>query len=265
MSIGDQWGQYGMGEMNKDRSFRLLDAFYAAGGNFVDTANAYQDETSERFLGEWMAARGVRDQMVVATKGGQCSTNYKRATDLPQKSTYVGNNMKSLYLSVEASLSKLQTDYIDILYLHWWDWECSIEEVMNGLHHFVAQRKVLFWYAFFWREATARQRQLTPCKGVSDTPAWVVSKANTARGASCSATLSAKSFPWRARKGWRSRRGTSLRQAGSVRMKRRSGGAAGLPQTSGSALPIREGCAKRWRRSPRRWARRASRPWRSRT
>ncbi|OSX56768.1 hypothetical protein POSPLADRAFT_1062247 [Postia placenta MAD-698-R-SB12] len=141
MSIGDQWGQYGMGKMDKDRSFRLLDAFYAAGGNFVDTANAYQDETSERFLGEWMAARGVRDQMVVATK---YSTNYKRAADLPQKSTYVGNNMKSLYLSVEASLAKLQTDYIDILYLHWWDWECSIEEVMNGLHHLIAQRKVLY-------------------------------------------------------------------------------------------------------------------------
>ncbi|EED80280.1 candidate aryl-alcohol dehydrogenase [Postia placenta Mad-698-R] len=149
MSIGDQWGQYGMGEMNKDRSFRLLDAFYAAGGNFVDTANAYQDETSERFLGEWMATRGVRDQMVVATKGGQYSTNYKCATDLPQKSTYVGNNMKSLYLSVEASLAKLQTDYIDILYLHWWDWECSIEEVMNGLHHLIAQRKVLYLVRIF--------------------------------------------------------------------------------------------------------------------
>ncbi|KAF9800946.1 hypothetical protein IEO21_10247 [Rhodonia placenta] len=146
-----------LGAMSIGDHFRLLDAFYAAGGNFVDTANAYQDETSERFLGEWMAARGVRDQMVVATK---YTTNYKRAADLPQKSTYVGNNMKSLYLSVEASLAKLQTDYIDILYLHWWDWECSIEEVMNGLHHLVAQRKVLYL-------------------GVSDTPAWVVSKANT--------------------------------------------------------------------------------------
>ncbi|EED84024.1 predicted protein [Postia placenta Mad-698-R] len=71
--IGDQWGQYGMGEMGKDRSFRLLDAFYAAGGNFVDTANTYQDETSERFLGEWMATRGVRDQMVVATKVRRCA------------------------------------------------------------------------------------------------------------------------------------------------------------------------------------------------
>lgn len=68
MSIGDQWGALGMGEMDKERSFKLLDAFYAAGGNFIDTANAYQDETSEMFLGEWMETRGVRDQMVVATK-----------------------------------------------------------------------------------------------------------------------------------------------------------------------------------------------------
>jgi len=68
MSIGDQWGAYGMGEMDKQSSFALLDAFYAAGGNFIDTANGYQDGTSEMFLGEWMEERGVRDQMVVATK-----------------------------------------------------------------------------------------------------------------------------------------------------------------------------------------------------
>ncbi|KAH9846135.1 NADP-dependent oxidoreductase domain-containing protein, partial [Lenzites betulinus] len=69
MSIGDKWNAYGMGAMTKESSFELLDAFYAAGGNFIDTANNYQDESSEEFLGEWMEARGVRDQMVVATKG----------------------------------------------------------------------------------------------------------------------------------------------------------------------------------------------------
>ena len=68
MSIGDKWEKLGMGAMNKESSFKLLDAFYEAGGNFIDTANNYQDESSEEFLGEWMEARGVRDQMVVATK-----------------------------------------------------------------------------------------------------------------------------------------------------------------------------------------------------
>ena len=57
-----------MGAMDKAASFALRDAFYAAGGNFIDTASSYQNESSEAFLGEWMEARGVRDQMVIATK-----------------------------------------------------------------------------------------------------------------------------------------------------------------------------------------------------
>ena len=75
----------------------------------------------------------------------QYTTNYKRgAKNIAQKDAYLGNNMKSLHLSVEASLKKLRTDYIDILYVHWWDYETSVEEVMNGLHHLVAQGKVLY-------------------------------------------------------------------------------------------------------------------------
>ena len=68
MSIGDKWAAFGMGSMDKESSFRLLDAFFDAGGNFIDTANNYQDETSEQFIGEWMEQRGIRDQMVIATK-----------------------------------------------------------------------------------------------------------------------------------------------------------------------------------------------------
>ena len=68
MSLGDQWEKLGMGAMNKETSFKLLDAFYEAGGNFIDTANNYQNESSEKFIGEWMEQRGVRDQMVIATK-----------------------------------------------------------------------------------------------------------------------------------------------------------------------------------------------------
>jgi aryl-alcohol dehydrogenase-like predicted oxidoreductase len=75
------------------------------------------------------------------------------------KSAYIGNNTKSLHISVNASLKKLRTDYIDILYLHWWDYTTSIEEVMDGLHVLVQQGKVLYL-------------------GISDTPSWIVAQAN---------------------------------------------------------------------------------------
>ena len=68
MSIGDKWAKFGHGAMDKESSFKLLDAFYEAGGNFIDTASNYQDESSEEFIGEWMEKRGIRDQMVIATK-----------------------------------------------------------------------------------------------------------------------------------------------------------------------------------------------------
>ncbi|KAI0719832.1 Aldo/keto reductase [Cerioporus squamosus] len=157
MSIGDKWSNFGMGAMDKEASFKLLDAYYKAGGNFVDTANSYQDESSEEFIGEWMELRGIRDQMVVATK---YTNHYKRGRDdIAQKVHYTGNNVKSMHISVEASLKKLRTSYIDILYVHWWDWDTSVEEIMHGLHALRLAGKVLYL-------------------GISDTPAWVVSKAN---------------------------------------------------------------------------------------
>ncbi|KAF7331461.1 Aldo-ket-red domain-containing protein [Mycena kentingensis (nom. inval.)] len=157
MSIGDKWEKFGMGSMDKASSFKLLDAFVEAGGNFVDTASGYQDESSEEFIGEWMETRSIRDQIVVATKYTQ---NYKqRQPGYFNKVNYAGNNLKSMHISVEASLKKLRTSYIDILYVHWWDWDTSIEEVMDGLHQLVLSGKVLYL-------------------GISDTPAWIVSEAN---------------------------------------------------------------------------------------
>ena len=71
--------------------------------------------------------------------------NYKRGDpNIKTKVNYTGNNVKSMHMSVEASLKKLRTTYIDILYLHWWDWDTSVEEVMNGLHNLVQQGKVLY-------------------------------------------------------------------------------------------------------------------------
>jgi aryl-alcohol dehydrogenase-like predicted oxidoreductase len=157
MSIGNKWQEFGMGSMDKEASFKLLDAYFDGGGNFIDTANGYQEETSEQFIGEWAEGRGIRDQLFIATK---YSTNFKRAdTSVQQKILHAGNSTKSLHVSVTASLKKLRTTYIDLLDLHWWDWDTSVEEVMRSLHVLVQQGKVLYL-------------------GVSDTPAWIVSKAN---------------------------------------------------------------------------------------
>ncbi|KAF5374268.1 hypothetical protein D9758_004552 [Tetrapyrgos nigripes] len=156
MSIGDKWNDF-MGSMSKEESFKLLDAFFEKGGNFIDTANNYQDETSEQFIGEWMELRGVRDQIILATK---YTNGYKNMDPyIEQISNFVGNNIKSMQLSLRDSLKKLRTDYIDIFYVHWWDWDTSIEEVMDTLHNLVVSGKVMYL-------------------GISDTPAWIVSQAN---------------------------------------------------------------------------------------
>ncbi|KAG9677738.1 norsolorinic acid reductase, partial [Aureobasidium melanogenum] len=157
MNFGNGWKEF-MGECDKDTSFEVLDAFFDLGGNFIDTANAYQCEESEEWLGEWMEKKGNRDQMVIATK---YTTGYRyHARDAePLQSNFVGNSFKSMHISVNRSLKKLRTDYIDLLYVHWWDFTTSVEEVMHGLNALITAGKVLYL-------------------GVSDTPAWVVVKAN---------------------------------------------------------------------------------------
>lgn len=157
MSLGKAWGAF-TGAVGEEEAFKVLDAFVDAGGNFIDTANNYQDEESETYIGNWSTVRKNRDLLFIATK----YTNAFRSHELgPGRSAiYGGNNKKSLFLSVEASLRKLQTTYIDLLYVHWWDWSTSIEELMDSLHILVEQGKVLYL-------------------GVSDTPAWVVAAANT--------------------------------------------------------------------------------------
>ena len=74
--------------------------------------------------------------------------------DVPiaQKTHYTGNNAKSLHISFKASLKKLRTDYVDILYVHWWDYATSVEEVMDALHVLVVQGKVLYLVRIFVTE-----------------------------------------------------------------------------------------------------------------
>jgi aryl-alcohol dehydrogenase-like predicted oxidoreductase len=114
-SIGVAWEF--AGTQSKENSFKILDTFYDAGGNFIDTANGYQNEQSEIWLGEWMVKRQNRSQMVIATK---YTTGYRSDwTKEPIHVNFAGNSAKSLHESVAASLKKLQTDYIDLLYVHW--------------------------------------------------------------------------------------------------------------------------------------------------
>ena len=76
---------------------------------------------------------------------GQYTSGFKRGQDhITNKITYAGNHAKSLRVSVDASLKKLRTSYIDILYVHWWDWGTSVEEVINSLNTLVLQGKVLY-------------------------------------------------------------------------------------------------------------------------
>lgn len=106
-----------------------------------------------------MAARKNRDEIVLATKFSICYPDPRAQNGPRQKANYAGNSTKSMQLSVAASLKKLQTDYIDLLYVHWWDFTTSIPELMQSLNQLVVSGRVLYL-------------------GISDTPAWVVSKAN---------------------------------------------------------------------------------------
>jgi len=156
MNFGDAWKSV-MGECDQKTSEEILDYFYDNGGNFIDTANSYQHEESEIWIGEWMKKRDIRDQIILATKYTTPYRTGNGATEIISNTG--GNGTKSMNTSVNQSLKKLQTDYIDILYVHWWDMSTSIPEVMQSLNSLVVSGKVLYL-------------------GVSDTPAWVVSKAN---------------------------------------------------------------------------------------
>ncbi|KAL3470955.1 NADP-dependent oxidoreductase domain-containing protein [Aspergillus californicus] len=152
MNFGEGWEHF-MGKCKKEDAFALMDVFYDMGGNFIDTANNYQEGDSERWIGEWMESRGNWDQMVIQL----ASVTHKDTEQI--QSNFVGNSVKSLRVSIEYSLKHLRTDYIDLLYVHWWDFTTGIEEVMHGLNALVTGGKVLYL-------------------GISDTPAWIVVKAN---------------------------------------------------------------------------------------
>lgn len=149
MTFGEDW-QWGA---SKEVSREMFDAFVEAGGNFLDTASAYTDGTSEKYVGEFISSD--RDAFVVATK----FTLPDKFTE-PQPAGKTGNSRKNLRRSVESSLKRLGTDHIDVLYLHVWDFTTSTDEIMRTLDDLVSEGKVLYL-------------------GISDTPAWIVSRAQT--------------------------------------------------------------------------------------
>ncbi len=146
MTFGTEWG-WGA---DKNTSQKIFDAYTDAGGNFIDTANRYTEGTSERYVGEFIAVD--RSYFVLATK----YTLSNRQGD-PNAS---GNHRKNLVQSVEKSLKRLMTEYIDLLWVHAWDFTTPVDEVMRALDDLVRAGKVLY-------------------VGISDTPAWIVSQANT--------------------------------------------------------------------------------------
>lgn len=146
MTFGDEWG-WGADEAE---SRRLFDTYVDRGGNFIDTANQYTSGTSERFLGQFV--KGKRDPLVLATKYSMSA--------LPGDPNAGGNHRKNMMRSVEDSLKRLDTDYIDLLYLHAWDFTTSVEEVMRGLDDLVRSGKVVYI-------------------GMSDIPAWQASRMQT--------------------------------------------------------------------------------------
>ncbi|KAJ5709400.1 Aldo/keto reductase [Penicillium malachiteum] len=160
MSLGnaDGWADR-MGPMDKDSVFKLLDYYYEAGGNFIDTANTYQSEQSEQWIGEWCEARQNRDSLVLATKFSMDYRSYAIGMG-PHAANFTGNSRRCIHVAVRDSLKKLRTDFIDIYYVNYWDYTTSIREIMDTLHILVEQGKILYL-------------------GVSDTPAWIVAAANT--------------------------------------------------------------------------------------
>jgi aryl-alcohol dehydrogenase-like predicted oxidoreductase len=129
----------------------VFDAYVEAGGNFVDTANMYTGGESEQIVGRLIAPE--RDRFVVATK-------YANAVPGAGDPNAAGMHRKSLTRSLDASLKRLGVDYIDLYFVHWWDFTTPVEEVQRALDDAVRAGKILH-------------------VGLSDVPAWVVSRAQT--------------------------------------------------------------------------------------
>jgi aryl-alcohol dehydrogenase-like predicted oxidoreductase len=148
MTFGNEWG-WGAEEQT---TRAIFDRYIDAGGNFIDTADLYTDGHSEELVGKFIADRALRDRVVLATK---FTFNAE-----PGNPNAGGNGRKSIYRALEASLRRLQTDYVDLYWLHAWDTMTPVEEVISTLNDLVRAGKIRYY-------------------GFSNTPAWYVARAQT--------------------------------------------------------------------------------------
>lgn len=146
MTFGTDWG-WGS---NEDDSRKIFDAYAERGGNFIDTADIYTNGTSEQFVGKFLKNR--REEFVLATK---FTFNIAHG-----HANSAGNHRKHMREAVEKSLRRLDTDYIDLYWVHAFDGRTPVEETMRALDDLVRQGKINY-------------------VGVSDYPAWKVAEANT--------------------------------------------------------------------------------------
>jgi len=145
MTFGVGAGSWGSSE---EEAQRLVDIYIERGGNFIDTADFYgQMGQSEVWLGR--LAKGRRDPLVISTKYS--------LTTRPGDPNASGNHRKNMVRSVEDSLKRLGTDYIDLLYLHMWDFRTPVDEILRAFDDLVRAGKILYI-------------------GLSDTPAWQASR-----------------------------------------------------------------------------------------
>ncbi|MCC6756106.1 MAG: aldo/keto reductase [Solirubrobacterales bacterium] len=148
-------GQFGSG-IGQEMSWRLLDAFVEAGGTFVDSANVYGDwvpgakSSSEKMIGAWLAARGLRDRIVLATKGGHPRLD---RMDVPRLAP------ADLIHDVDESLAHLQTDRIDLYWLHRDDPARPVDEIMQTLAGLIAAGKIRYVGCSNWRADRIRAAQ----------------------------------------------------------------------------------------------------------
>ncbi|WP_219894299.1 aldo/keto reductase [Aquisediminimonas profunda] len=145
MTFGDEraWG------CDDNEANQILTRFVEAGGTTIDTAPNYADGRSEEIIGAF--AQGRRDELVLSTKYTASAKPHPLAG---------GNSRRSMIQSVEASLKRLQTDRIDLLWSHFWDFTTPVEEVLRAADDLVRSGKILYF-------------------GLSDTPAWIASRAVT--------------------------------------------------------------------------------------
>jgi len=148
MTFGTEWGWGAEENISRD----VFNLYIDAGGNFIDTADLYTAGTSEKMVGKFISERSLRDRVVLATKFTFNSE--------PGNPNAGGNGRKNIYRALEGSLNRLQTDYIDLYWLHAWDTLTPVEEVVSTLNDLVRQGKIRHY-------------------GFSDTPAWYVARAQT--------------------------------------------------------------------------------------